>query len=142
MNPLLIGPLFEVVKKGLDAIWPDPATKAEAQRKLLEQMQIGENAELNAAIAQLQEQAKVVLAEAQGESWLQRNWRPVLMLTIVLIVANNYLIAPYLRALFGASSIPILDLPDRLWDLMTLGVGGYVAGRSVEKGLRIWKDKE
>ncbi|GAB2799030.1 hypothetical protein GCM10027040_27550 [Halomonas shantousis] len=79
----------------------------------------------------IEAQAKVVIAEAQGESYLQRNWRPILMLTITAVVANNYLFAPYLGAMFGSALT--LDLPDRLWDLMTLGVGGYIGGRSLEK---------
>lgn len=62
------------------------------------------------------------------------------MLTIVGIVANNYLIYPYL-ILFGMQAIP-LALPDRLWDLMTLGVGGYVAGRTGEKLMETWKGKQ
>lgn len=32
-----------------------------------------------------------------------------------------------------------LDLPERLWDLMTLGVGGYVVGRTVERGVDLWR---
>lgn len=79
--------------------------------------------------------ARVVIAEAQG-GWLQRNWRPLLMLVAILIIANNYLIAPYSWA-FGFA-LPILELPDRLWGLLTIGVGGYVAGRSAEK---IMKDR-
>ena len=81
--------------------------------------------------ATLQARMRVILAEAGGESWAQRNWRPILMLVIVAIVANNYLLAPYLGAVFGTGLS--LELPERLWDLMTLGVGGYIAGRSVEK---------
>lgn len=87
----------------------------------------------------LQGAVDIVRGEVQSESWLQRNWRPILMLTIVLIVANNYLVAPYLRAMFGAGSVPVLELPERLWDLMTLGVGGYVGGRTVEKVAAIWR---
>lgn len=73
----------------------------------------------------------IILAETQGQSWLQRNWRPVLMLVIVAIVANNYLLVPYL-ALFGVPAVT-LELPESLWGLMTLGVGGYIGGRTVEK---------
>ena len=85
----------------------------------------------------IEQKAKVLLGEIQGQSWLQRNWRPILMLTIVGIVANNYLVYPYL-SLFGIKATP-LDLPSRLWDLMTLGVGGYVAGRTAEKVVETWK---
>lgn len=78
-----------------------------------------------------------VKAEAQGESWLQRNWRPILMLTIVFIIFNNYVLVPYL-ALF-TSKIVVLELPGGLWALLNVGVGGYVAGRSGEKIAQIWK---
>ena len=73
----------------------------------------------------------VILAEAQGESYLQKNWRPILMLVIVAVVANNYLLYPYLSLFFDAA--PLLALPDKLWSLMQIGVGGYVVGRSGEK---------
>lgn len=87
---------------------------------------------------QIEAQAQIIAAETQGRSWLQRNWRPILMLVVVAIVANNYLLFPYLRLLFPGY-VHMLDLPERLWDLMTLGVGGYIAGRSVEKGIEAWK---
>ena len=76
-------------------------------------------------------QKDIIIAEATGESWLQRNWRPILMLSIVAIVVNNYLLYPYLKLFFEAA--PILDLPDKLWSLMQIGVGGYIVGRSGEK---------
>ena len=40
--------------------------------------------------------------------------------------------------LFGT---PQADIPPDMWDLLKLGVGGYVVGRSVEKGVKVWKDK-
>jgi len=82
--------------------------------------------------------ADIVKTEALGHSWLQRNWRPLLMLTVVAIVANNYLVAPYAQAMFGWGLA--LELPDRLWDLMTVGVGGYVVGRSMERGVDLWRN--
>jgi hypothetical protein len=61
------------------------------------------------------------------------------MLTIVGIVANNYLLVPYMQ-MIGAQAV-MLDLPERLWNLMTLGVGGYIAGRTGEKIIETWKAK-
>jgi len=75
-------------------------------------------------------QSLVIIAEAQG-NWIQRSWRPILMLSIVTIVVNNYLVYPYL-ALFGVPCI-VLELPEKLWSLMEIGVGGYILGRSGEK---------
>jgi len=71
-------------------------------------------------------QAKVITAEAQGASSLQRNWRPILMLTFTAIVAWNYIVVP----IVGAA--PAL-VPEQMWTLMQIGVGGYVLGRSGEK---------
>ncbi len=62
------------------------------------------------------------------------------MLMIVAIIANNYLLAPYVQALFGVGIA--LELPERLWDPMMVGVGGYVVGRSVERGINLWRRDE
>jgi len=82
-------------------------------------------------------QSKVIIAEAKGKSWLQRNWRPSLMAIFGLIVFNNYILAPYLGAMFNWSVV--LPLPDQLWDLLKIGVGGYIIGRSGEKITKIYK---
>ena len=79
----------------------------------------------------VQEKAKVLVAEAQGESWLQRNWRPITMMTFVFIVAWNFILAPLFRQ-------PFLVIPDQMWNLLQLGIGGYIIGRSVEKGLHTY----
>ena len=113
----LAAPLFGIIDKAVEDKDQAARIKADLQTQLIGQ-----------AGQQLEAQMQVILAEAQGESWLQRNWRPVLMITITAIVANNYLLAPYLGAVFGTGLQ--LPLPERLWDLMTLGVGGYIAGRS------------
>jgi len=106
---------------------PTPEKQAEIKTKLIEL----EGAAEAAAYQTRQLQTQIIVAEATGQSWLQRNWRPILMLSIVGIVVNNYILVPYLQ-LF---SIPaqVLDLPERLWSLMTMGVGGYVVGRTGEK---------
>jgi len=74
----------------------------------------------------------VVVAEAQGESWLQRTWRPLLMLTFGAIIANNYILIPWLMA-FGVSTVAVLEMPAGLWALLTTGLGGYIVARTVEK---------
>lgn len=114
---------------------PTPEKQAEIKGKLMELQ--GKAAEADNQFRELQ--AKVLVAEISGGSWLQQNWRPILMLTIVAIVANNYIFVPYLQ-LFGLPAL-ILDLPEKLWNLMTLGVGGYIAGRTGEKLIDTWKGK-
>ncbi len=64
---------------------------------------------------------RVITAEAQGASWLQRNWRPITMLTfLVLVVADT----------FGLTAF---RLANEAWTLLQIGLGGYVIGRSAEK---------
>lgn len=126
----ILGAVTGVVGKVVDRAVPDASEANRLKNDLFQAIMASGNAEMQAA-------ASIIVAEAQGESWLQRNWRPVLMLVIVAIVGNNYLLAPYINALFG-NMVPVLELPARLWDLMTLGVGGYIAGRSGEKMLDTW----
>ena len=97
-----------------------------------------QTAVLSANAEELQAQAGIVSDEAKGESWLQRNWRPMTMLVFVFIVANNYIIAPYLQAMFNWS-VPLQTPPD-LWALIKIGLGGYVVGRSAEKCVTAWKN--
>lgn len=69
----------------------------------------------------LESQKSIIVAEAQGGSWLQRSWRPITMLTFLcLVVADS----------FGWLTNP---LAPEAWSLLQLGLGGYVVGRSVEK---------
>ena len=89
------------------------------------------------AIKLLDAQKEVLVTEMQG-NWLQKSWRPILMLTVVAIVANNYVLFPYLNMMFGAGIQ--LELPDKLWQLLTIGVGGYIVGRSGEKIAKSWKN--
>lgn len=88
----------------------------------------------------------IIVAEAQGASWIQRNWRPITMLTFVFIIANNYIFVPYAVAFTadaeGVSPIPMLDIPPGMWGLLTVGIGGYIGGRSAEKIAKIKADKE
>ena len=78
-------------------------------------------------------QRDVIVAEAKSQSFIARNWRPIMMLTFVGIIANNYILFPYIT-LFGGTAIT-LEIPPDMWSLLKIGVGGYVMGRSGEKML-------
>jgi hypothetical protein len=63
----------------------------------------------------------IITAEANGQGFLQRNWRPVTMLTfLVLVVCDSF-------------GLLAFRLADEAWTLLQLGLGGYVIGRSAEK---------
>lgn len=81
--------------------------------------------------------AQVVMAEAKSEHTITATWRPILMLTITAIVGWNYLLAPIATVIInyalGQQVTLSIPLPDELWNLLMIGVGGYVVGRSGEK---------
>lgn len=96
---------------------PDPQARAEAQIKLMQMQQTGELAELQAAVS-------VILAEASG-NWLQRSWRPLMMLFFSGLVGARW---------FGYSAPNMSEAEVlELWAIVKLGIGGYTIGRSVEK---------
>jgi hypothetical protein len=82
--------------------------------------------------SELEAQAKIVLAEAQG-SWLQRNWRPLLMVVFAGLVVAHWFG-------FTVSNIPE-SVQNSLLNIVMVGVGGYVMGRSAEKVVGKWQQK-
>jgi len=116
---------------------PEQKAKLEAG---IQAYQLEMNRELNEySKTIIEEQSKIIQAEANGEGWLQRNWRPITMLTFVFIIANNYILYPYIT-LFGGKAIT-LTIPPDMWGLLKLGLGGYVVGRSIEKSIKVYKGK-
>ena len=125
----LSAPLGELVKSVggiVDSLHTSDTEKLEAQRKLidLQQQFTLRLAELDSEWAKTQ--ADVIKAEANSQSWLARNWRPLLMLVFTYIIAHNFVIAP----IFG---IERTEVPPDMWGLLKIGMGGYIVGRSAEK---------
>ncbi len=69
----------------------------------------------------MEAQSSIIKSEAQGKSWLQRNWRPITMLTFLILVVCDC---------FGVLTF---RLAKEAWTLLQIGLGGYVVGRSAEK---------
>lgn len=109
----------------LNKIIPDPAAKAAAQLQLAQLAESEQALELDAQLKTFLAGAGIVQAEAQSSNWLTSSWRPITMLIFVgLIVAR----------IFGLTSEHISEAEYmQLWDLVKLGLGGYVIGRSAEK---------
>jgi len=95
----------------LDKIWPDAGEM--------------ERSKVQMALAIYAGQAEIVKAEAQSDHWLAACWRPILMLTFGGLIVARWL---------GWSAPNITEAEVlKLWDIVQLGLGGYVIGRSVEK---------
>lgn len=116
-----LGSVIEPVTKLVD----DLHTSDEEKLLIKAKMQAVENQMAQKVLGYetqlMQAQAKVITAEAQGASWLQRSWRPITMLTFLALVC------------FDAFGLLEFRLSEQAWSLLQIGLGGYVVGRSAEK---------
>jgi hypothetical protein len=121
MNKLfnwLTGEVFEKVGKALDGLFTSDEERIRAKNEVFKVF-----AQQSSELDKLR--TTIIQAEAKG-NWLQRSWRPIIMLAFGFIVLYSKFIAP-------AFGLPNTDLDPDFWDLLRLGLGGYVIGRSAEK---------
>lgn len=122
MNLLgFLGQIFEPVTKLVDDLHTSEEERLEIKQRMFE-IQAKAFSEAQEYETQLlAAKSKIITAEAQGQSWIQRNWRPITMLTFLVLVTLDS---------FG---ILANRLSGEAWLLLQIGLGGYVVGRSVEK---------
>jgi hypothetical protein len=114
----LTGNVLKEIGNVIDNIFTNDEERLQAKNELTRIIQSKE--------LELQKmQTEVIVAEANG-NWLQRSWRPILMLAFGFIVIYVKFVAP----LFGFT---IPELEEDFWNLLQIGIGGYVVGRSAEK---------
>ena len=77
-------------------------------------------------------QTEIIVAEAKG-NWIQRSWRPILMLAFGFIVI-------YVKFLAPLFDLTIPELENEFWNLLQIGIGGYVIGRTGEKMMKSYSD--
>jgi len=117
----LIGSIFEPATKLIDNLHTSEEERLEIKMKMFEvQMEAAKQAQEYESQL-LKAKTDIITAEAKGGSWIQRNWRPVTMLTFLVLVVLDAL---------GILPNP---LAEQAWTLLQIGLGGYVVGRSVEK---------
>lgn len=126
MIQALIPVIGGLIGKAIDKAVPDKDAAEKLKNDVMLEAMKQDNNELQGAI-------QIITAEAQGESWLQRNWRPVLMLWFAGLVGAHWLG-------FTPPNLPE-SVVINLLDIVQVGVGGYVLGRSVEKTMKAYKDK-
>lgn len=98
-------------------------------RNKLQEMNLRYQAKLIEYDSQLlKAQSNIITAEAKGDSWLQRNWRPITMITFLILICLDS---------FGILANP---LPPDAWTVLKIGLGGYIVGRSGEKIVKTYKE--
>lgn len=141
-NPLkIITDGVEGLVKGVTGLVDEVVTSDEERETLrvrLEEVVSEQKTMLINQVTELfQAQRDVIVAEAGGESWLQRNWRPIAMLTFLYIIVHMIVLTP----IFGLPLIDPSQIPENLWELLKIGIGGYIVGRTAEKGIREYVQK-
>lgn len=104
--------------KGLDGLITSKEEKMQAKNELTRIVTSSLNS-LHSA------QSAVILSESKG-NFLQRNWRPIIMLSFGFIIIYKY----FISQVFG---LPSVEFPEEFWGLLKIGMGGYVIGRTAEK---------
>ena len=70
---------------------------------------------------QLKARGKIVEAEAKSEHWVTATWRPITMLTFLVLIVGDAV---------GVLANPISP---ELWVVLKIGIGGYIGSRGLEK---------
>ena len=120
----LVKPVSDVINNIVDKVAPDADMAEKLKFEITKELISADN-------ISLQTQANVIMAEANGDSWLQRNWRPMTMVTFTGLVVLHWLgFTPE-----NLSETQVLAL----LDIVKVGLGGYVVGRSIEKTMKEYK---
>lgn len=125
MSALALGAL-KLGGELVERLFPSEEERSKARLKLLELEQSGELAELEA-------RAGIVQAEAKSEHALTATWRPITMLSLVALIGAHWLG-------FTPDNLPPAQV-EQLLEIVKIGLGGYVVGRSAEKGVKAWKGR-
>ena len=126
MWPAILGPVLSGIFSVIDKAVEDK-DQAQAIKSRLQEMV------LTGQMREIEEAAANIRAEAMGDSWLQRSWRPLTMLTFVSLIVAKWL---------GFTAPGVTEAVElALFEIIKIGLGGYVVGRSVEKGIKVWKER-
>lgn len=122
----LIPAISGLVGKAIDKAVPDRDLAAKLKHEVMTHAQDMAETELKGAI-------RIITAEIQSESWLTRSWRPLIMLWFGFLLGLYW---------FGFAPEYLVNHPEvveRLFQLLQIGIGGYVVGRSAEKVAEKWR---
>lgn len=119
--------LLPLASKLIDRFIPDKEKAAEAKLELLKE-------ENENVLREIAEKSSIITTEAKSEHWLVAAWRPITMLTFVGLIVMHWLG-------FTAENLPE-DQVMALLEIVKIGLGGYVLGRSAEKGVKAWRNNE
>jgi hypothetical protein len=131
LTDIFAGNIGDTVAKIVSLFKLSPEQAAEKQVELQKLTQELIEKQIDAAQTEMEAAKSVIIAEAQSQSWLPRNVRPLLLLLWGLLITVNYfaaVVSQFIRIPFTPVS-----LPDWLYKLVAIGYTGYVGFRTWEK---------
>ena len=117
----MVGELFKPVSAIIDDIHTSEEEKFMIKKEMSKIQSDIQIRVLDYEKEMLVAKTSIINSESNGQSWLQRNWRPITMLTFLCLVVCDS---------FGLLTF---RLADEAWTVLQSGMGGYVIGRSCEK---------
>jgi hypothetical protein len=117
----LIANIFKPAANLVDDLHTSDEERLNAKTKMLEVQAVAMQQVFDYETQALTARANIVNSEASSENWIASSWRPITMLTFMVLAVGDSL---------GLLATP---LRDEAWMLLQLGLGGYVVGRSGEK---------
>ena len=123
----ILNPIHDLASLANDIIGKfvtDPKDKVALAEQVASQQATLEQAALDAS-------KSTILAEEQGDSWLQKSWRPVVALGMFAVI----MYAGVFVSLFHLPQINMTGVPPELWSTFKLCLGGYMGLRTLDKGV-------
>jgi hypothetical protein len=117
----LIANIFKPAANLVDELHTSDEERLTAKSKMLEVQAAAMQQVFDYETQALTARANIVNSEASSTNLLASSWRPLTMLTFLVLAVGDSL---------GLLATP---LRDEAWMLLQLGLGGYVVGRSGEK---------
>lgn len=106
---------------GLFGFKGDQAKTVQEALKVLESVNSTDGQAMTAA-------ADALSAILTNGSWLERNWRPMFMVVLMVLVLCSFFgwVPPHLNDTMSPTM-------QQIWDLLKIGLGGYLPCRTIEK---------
>lgn len=77
--------------------------------------------------SEMEARRDIIVAEASSESWLTRSWRPITMLSFLVLLFVYW---------FGLAPEYVISQPElmtEVFEMIKIGIGGYIGSRGMEK---------
>lgn len=128
----------QFVKDVVGTFHADPTIVAQNKERINE-LTLDLQGKLQDALSnEVTQSAEVIKAEAQSQSWLPRNVRPLLLLMWGTLITFNYFLPLLAHFSLHFQTMQPLQLPDWCYKLTAIGFTGYVTARTFEK----WTDTD